>query len=167
MRSLNDINGLPADPNRPFGLIAADDTPNLMQSLADDQATQDHLSGSSSSKGMSIADGRDRRSIASQGPGGSSRASFDQNYSNDIASTMAPSMNAQLAGFSMPNGHNGQTYTSNYDYTSQQNNHHHNGTLHGSGNDSMAALANGRGTMPIFGGAASGEWVPIFNADGN
>jgi hypothetical protein len=125
--------------------------PNAAMSLTDEQAAQEHLSRSNSLKRMSTG-GRDRRSLTGPGPAGQSRTSFDQqNFSGDVPTTITSTMNPQLGTFGMSNGHNGSNYSQNFDFPSQGNG----AALHSQ--EDMGTIANGRGAMPMFGGAASAQ----------
>jgi Fungal specific transcription factor domain len=156
MRNINGMSNLSSDPIvHPFGVIPDildRRDPNATASLTDEQAAQDHLSRSNSLKRMSTGGGRDRRSLTGPGPAGSSRTSFDQqSFSGDVPTTMTSTMNPQLTTFGMPNGHNGSSYSQNFDFSSQSNG----AALHSQ--EDMGAMANGRGAMPMFGGAASAQ----------
>jgi Fungal specific transcription factor domain len=166
LRNMNGVNSLPADSNvvHPFGVIPDIPdrrAPDGSSSLTDEQVKQEQNSQSNSLKRLSSGGGRNRRSLTGPGPGGSSRASFDQNHVGDIPTTMSSNMNTQLPTFSMPNGHNGTTFSQNYDFASRSNG----GTLQPQ--EDMSTMTNGRGAMPMFGGASSAQqsgvdWSQMF-----
>jgi hypothetical protein len=166
LRNMNGVNSLPADSNvvHPFGVIP--DIPDRRivdgsSNLADDQVKQEQNSQSNSLKRLSSGGGRNRRSLTGPGPSGSSRASFDQNHVGDIPTTMPSNMNTQLPTFSMPNGHNGTAFAQNYDFASRSNG----ATLQPQ--EDMSTMTNGRGAMPMYGGAGSAQqsgvdWSQMF-----
>lgn len=164
MNNMNGMNGMPNDgAMHPFGISPDGRIPDAGSNLTDEQAAQDHLSRSNSLKRLSSGGGRDRRSMTGPGPNGSSRASFDQNYSGEIPSTMSSGMNPQLAAYSMPNGHNGAPFNPNFDFANQN----HGLQPQGNGGD-IATMANGRGAMPMFGGSNGAQqhsnldWSQMF-----
>lgn len=166
MRNMNGVNNMPNDTNLvPFGVIPdipdrriPDGGPNM----TDEQLKQESASQSNTLKRLSGGGGRDRRSLTGPGPSGSNRASFDQNHSSDIPTTMSSNINSQLPSFNMPNGHAGSSFGQNYDFGSRPN-----GTTMQQ-QDDMTAMANGRATMPMFGGAGntqqSVDWTQMFHA---
>lgn len=163
MNNMNGMNGIPADGNmHPFGISPDGRIPDAGSNLTDEQAAQEHLSRSNSLKRLSSGGGRDRRSMTGPGPNGSGRASFDQNYSGEIPSTMSSGMNPQLAAYSMPNGHNGAPFNPNFDFANQ------NHGLQPQQSGDIATMANGRGTMPMFGGSngtqqhSNLDWSQMF-----
>ena len=105
-------------PGLPYGVDPNGNMPDNGANLTSEQVEQlqrsDHL------KRLSIGNG-DRRIMTGPSPGGSNRASFDQNYSGGIASTMPSGMNPSLA-YSMSNGQNGHSYgQQGYDFASHGN----------------------------------------------
>lgn len=141
----------------PFGVIPDGSVPDAGSNLTGEQAEE--LSRANSLKRLSIGGGgRDRRSLAGPGPGGSNRASFDQSYAGGLPSTMPPGMNPSLA-FNMPNGQNGHSYSQNYDFA-------------GNGSSippSVAELQNISSArthaLPIFTGSANSDpqlWSQLF-----
>lgn len=175
LRNMNGVSNMPTDANLvPFGVIPdmpdrhIPDASTIMseehikqEQIKQEQIKQEHGSRSNSLKRLSGGGGRNRRSLTGPGPGGSSRASFDQNHSADIPTTMSSSINPQLATFNMPNGHNGSSFNQSYDYTSQSN-----GTTLPP-QDSMPTMTNGRGNMPMFGAASNSQqpgvdWSQMF-----
>ncbi|TVY59326.1 Respiration factor [Lachnellula suecica] len=149
MGGVNSMNGLPTDPAlHPFGVIADGSVPDAGSNLTNEQAEQIRNGG-----------GRDGRSMTGSGPGGSNRASFDQqNYAGGIASTMPPGMNPSLA-YNMPHGQNGHSYSQGYDFAS-----------HGSGMQphpvtSMPALQNARSGYPVTSAGQQhglSDWSQMF-----
>ncbi|KAH8659121.1 fungal-specific transcription factor domain-containing protein [Tricladium varicosporioides] len=112
LMGVNGMNSLGNDPAmHPFGVIPDGSVPDAGSNMTDAQAEQ--LSRSNSMKRLS-AGGGDSRSMTGPGPGGSNRASFNQNYAGAIASTMPPGMNPSLA-FHMPNGQS-HSYSQGYDF---------------------------------------------------
>jgi len=116
MSNDNDLIGVNGMSNA-FGIVPDGSIPEAGSNLTDEQAEQ--LSRSNSLKRLSAGGGRDGRSMAGPGPGGSNRGSFDQSYGGGI-STMPPGMNPSLA-FSIPHGQNGHSYGQGYDYVSHGN----------------------------------------------
>jgi len=137
---------------------------DLMRNINDEHASHEHISRSNSLKQMGPSSGPDRRNLTASGQAGSSRTSFEQqSFSGDVPTTMTSSMNPQMSAFSMPNGHGGSNFGQNFDFTS-----HGNGApLHPQ--EDMATMANGRGAMPMFGGAGNAQqqsgldWSQIFH----
>lgn len=114
MRKFLHLTGLPygVDPN---GNMPDNGGANLTNEQVEQLQRNDHL------KRLSIGGGADRRIMTGPSPGGSNRASFDQNYSGAIASTMPSGMNPSLA-FSMSHGQNGHSYgQQGYDFASHGN----------------------------------------------
>lgn len=163
---MSGVNSLPTDSNvvHTFGIIPDIPdrrAPDGSSSLTDEQVKQEQNSQPNSMKRLSTGGGRNRRSLTGPGPGGSNRASFDQNHVGDVPTTMSSNMNTQLPTFSMPNGHSGTTFTQNYDFASRSNG----GTLQPQ--EDMSTMTNGRGAMPMFGGASGAQqsgvdWSQMF-----
>jgi hypothetical protein len=157
MMGSNGMNNLTDPALHPFGVIPDGSMPDASSSLTDEQAEQ--LSRSNSLKRLSTGGGRDGRSMTGPGPGGSSRAGFDQSYAGGIASTMPPGMNPSLA-FSMPNGQNGHSYSQNYDFAGNGN------TMQPQSVADLQNLSNGRiATVPVFTGSTAGDpqmWSQMF-----
>ena len=161
LRNMNGVNSLPADSNvvHPFGVIPDIPdrrAPDGSSSLTDEQVKQDQNSQPNSLKRLSTGGSRHRRSLTGPGPGGSNRASFDQNHVGDIPTTM---MNTQLPTFSMPNGHNRTTFAENCNYAARNSA----GMLQPQ--EDMSTMTNGCGAMPIFGGAQQSgvDWSQMFH----
>lgn len=162
MNNMNGIGGLSNDAMlHPFGISPDGRIPDAASNLTDEQATQNHLSRSNSLKRMSNGDGRDRRSMTGPGPGGSSRASFDQNYSGDIPATMSSAgMNPQLTAYNVPNGQ--APYGQGFGYPNGNGN-----GIHPPGNPDLNGLANNRPAMPMYAGGNPGQstnldWSHMF-----
>lgn len=154
------MNNMSSEPSiNHFGINVDGRMPDAVSNLTAEQIAEQERQASL--KRMSVGGGRDRRSMTGPGPGGSSRASFDQNYGNE----MSGSMNPQLSQFHMQNSQSGSTYGQNYDFGS------HNNGLPQQGNGNAQTSSNGRASMPMFAGNGSTQqpgvdWSQVFQPNG-
>jgi hypothetical protein len=134
MMAVNGMNTLNHDPalNAPFGVVADGSVPDAGSNLTNEEAEMRNGG----------AMGGNGRSMTGSGPGGSNRASFDQSYAGQMASTMPSGMNPSLA-YTMPHGQNGHSYSQGYDFASRGSSMQpHTAT-------SVSSLQNGRGTYQM------------------
>ncbi|KAI9746194.1 MAG: hypothetical protein M1818_000875 [Claussenomyces sp. TS43310] len=163
MRNINGLGGGISNDQvlLPFGVAPLSDSTSHM---GEDHSQHDHASRSSSLKRLSSGGTpQDRRSLNGPGSNGSNRAGYEQGYNNGIPSTMASSMNSQLAGFSMSGGQSSSSFGQNYDFPTQNGGH----SMHAQSNGDMSSVGGGRGGMPMYGGAPNAQqpgvdWSHMF-----
>jgi hypothetical protein len=158
MRNMNGTSALPNDHLVPFGVIA--DVPERRGPVAGQpmSAEQFNQEQANNAKRLSGGPGTDRLPMTAPN---SNRASFDHSQMGNNMPTTMSAINPQMASYSMPNGHNAPGFNQSYELAARSNG----GTLQPQ--DDASGMANGRGGMPMFGGASNaqqsgGDWSQMM-----
>ncbi|KAH6716773.1 fungal-specific transcription factor domain-containing protein [Leptodontidium sp. MPI-SDFR-AT-0119] len=113
LMGVNGMNGGSLGPNL-FGISPDGTVPDAGSNMTDEQSEQLRA------RAAVIGGGRDGNRMTGPSPGGSNRASFEQqNYAGPVAS-MPSGMNPSVA-FNLSQGQNGHSYNQGYDYASHGN----------------------------------------------
>lgn len=108
------VNGMNGGSLPMFGISPDGTVPDAASNMTDEQSAE--LRG----RGVGLGGGREGNRMPGPSPGGSNRASFDQQSYAGQAASMPSGMNPSLA-FNVRQGQNGHSYSQGYDYASHGN----------------------------------------------